>query len=467
MCLLILNLINEICSRMYHRQNRSIDLLFSDTFNTAYNGTKNGHDYKKNLNQSYSNYRSTDTTKDSAAQNKMGLKLLINNGGKNIYPFSHGNYREKIKENNINASVKTGSLLRTDMRTDSSLRTDVRTKSKTNGKLHESESFTNKNDAIHETNATSSEQVPKPILSAKDKKVIPEILISDEDHPGDNIAGQKTAADISPLSPSLNEIDQMINNDNAKTKMISEPLVITSASISKLVGTDTRRSVSTGTDVEAGELIGTDTKTSENSTDVMGTTYGHGKINNVHIGCNNDIKNCSGHIVKMEDKESVLNSPNEPVLADKKDQIIKHEWPPLDVSDINTSFKVIGDLPSNTKLKIVNNRHIAAEDSYVSSISRYNAGQSREMVIDFIGHLFRETVRNVNKLLDEITSGINVDDNINSLEGVDFKLAVFLNRFETMRAVYKNDTGVFARLGNLRDDFLNFRKTFFRKVTVR
>ena len=90
-----------------------------------------------------------------------------------------------------------------------------------------------------------------------------------------------------------------------------------------------------------------------------------------------------------------------------------------------------------------------------------------EMVIDFIGHLFRETVRNVNKLLDEITSGINVDDNINSLEGVDFKLAVFLNRFETMRAVYKNDTGVFARLGNLRDDFLNFRKTFFRKVTVR
>lgn len=138
----------------------------------------------------------------------------------------------------------------------------------------------------------------------------------------------------------------------------------------------------------------------------------------------------------------------------------------LSIDDINTSFKVVGELSVGTKLRVVGNRCLAAECSSFSSLGRYYACQGREQVIKFLDHLFNETVRNMNKLLDDIRNHINTDDNINALTGMIYKLGIFLHHFENVRNVYKADSNVYARLDNIRDNFFNFRTTFFRKLIL-
>lgn len=207
-----------------------------------------------------------------------------------------------------------------------------------------------------------------------------------------------------------------------------------------------------------------------------------------------DIKNCLDSIDKMQTTKTDLtnktNNTSDSTLSDQTERSISTKakevrenlmnkqaeqavpeeetlnWEPLDLNDINTSFKVVGDLPPNTKLKIVNNKYLAAEDSYVTSYSRYAHGQGRERIISFLDHLFKETRRNVDLLLEDIYNGVNVDDNLDALRGVMYKLPIFLHRFDVMRSVYKSDTGVYAKLGNIRDNFFSFMGTFYRKVTV-
>jgi len=147
------------------------------------------------------------------------------------------------------------------------------------------------------------------------------------------------------------------------------------------------------------------------------------------------------------------------------DNII-YEWCDLSVDDINISLKVIGDLSPGCKLKIVNNTHLADDTSYVSSITRYSAGQGRDKIFGFLEHMHAELVRNVGILLGEIRSGVNIDNNVCVLKSVICKLAVFLHKYENMRSVYKTDSSMYARLGNNRDKFHVFLTNFFRDVVI-
>ncbi len=61
-------------------------------------------------------------------------------------------------------------------------------------------------------------------------------------------------------------------------------------------------------------------------------------------------------------------------------------WPLLSVDDMNISFKVVGELPTGCKLKVVNDTHLAAEDSILGSLSRYNSGDGRKRIISFLDH---------------------------------------------------------------------------------
>ena len=142
------------------------------------------------------------------------------------------------------------------------------------------------------------------------------------------------------------------------------------------------------------------------------------------------------------------------------------DWPELCIDDINTSLKVIGDLPPNRKLRIVNNTHISEEASYVPSLTRYGAGQSRDKIFSFLEHMFAELERNVVLILGEIRTGVNVDNNVCKIRGLICKLAVFLHKYENMRSVYKSDSSMYAQLGNNRDKFHVFMDNFFRDVTI-
>ena len=191
---------------------------------------------------------------------------------------------------------------------------------------------------------------------------------------------------------------------------------------------------------------------------------------------NNDIKNSDISIGKMNNRQSlkvnekeldtepqIVSVVNPSVTVEEKEELT---WPDLSIDDINTSLKVIGDIPEGSKLKIIDKKHLAKDDSYFVSIARYNEGQGRERIISFLEHLHSETKRNVDDILKDIRNGINIDNNVCVLRGIVCKLAVFLHKYESMRTVYKSDSSAYARLGNNRDKFYVFLDTLFRDMTV-
>jgi hypothetical protein len=149
----------------------------------------------------------------------------------------------------------------------------------------------------------------------------------------------------------------------------------------------------------------------------------------------------------------------------KADQLVP-DVQTLTLDDINTSLKVIGDLKEGNKLIIVNGRHLAEDNSYINALSRYNTSQGRKRIITFLENMYSEVIRNVYILLGEIRNKVNVDNNIYMLQGLIYKISVFLHNYEKMRVVYKSDSHTYSQLGLTRDKFFMFLNTFFRDVTT-
>ena len=158
---------------------------------------------------------------------------------------------------------------------------------------------------------------------------------------------------------------------------------------------------------------------------------------------------------------------SEPVKTTLKNELDKDfSWPQLSVGDINTSFKVIGDLSEGAKLKIVDDTYLAEDKAYISSFARYTGGQSRERIMSFLDHLFNETKRNHEKLISEIRTGIDVDNKTPELRDLFGNMIIFLHRYDVMRNVYKSDTGTHAKLGVIRNKFFTFKESFFKDLCV-
>lgn len=141
-------------------------------------------------------------------------------------------------------------------------------------------------------------------------------------------------------------------------------------------------------------------------------------------------------------------------------------FPQLTIQDINTSFKVVGDLRDGTKLKIVNDRYLADDASYFTSLMRTYSGQSRDKIMSFLEHLHKETMRNSHELLFDIRQGNQVDNKLSELRDLYSNLFSFLHRYENMRSVYKNDSATFAKLGVIRNQFFTFKDNFFRELVI-
>ena len=150
-------------------------------------------------------------------------------------------------------------------------------------------------------------------------------------------------------------------------------------------------------------------------------------------------------------------------IVDPKEEI---QWPKLNIDHINISFKVVADLKEGAKLKIVDNTHLAEDNSYVASLARYSTGQGRDKIMSYLDHLLAETIRNIEAVLGEIRSGINVDNNVSVIEGMVCNMVIFLHRYENMRNVYKSDSSTHAKLGNIRNKFFTFKHTLFREMTI-
>jgi hypothetical protein len=136
----------------------------------------------------------------------------------------------------------------------------------------------------------------------------------------------------------------------------------------------------------------------------------------------------------------------------------------LTLDDINTSLKVIGDLKEGSKLKIVNGKHLAEDNSYANAFSRYKTEQGRDRIIIFLENMYSEVNRNIAILLAEIRNKVNIDNNIYMLQGLIYKISVFLHNYEKMRSVYKSDSHTYSQLGLTRDKYFMFLNGFFRDI---
>ncbi|XWV26007.1 hypothetical protein QJ857_gp1073 [Tupanvirus soda lake] len=143
-----------------------------------------------------------------------------------------------------------------------------------------------------------------------------------------------------------------------------------------------------------------------------------------------------------------------------------YKWPELTIENVNTTFKVVGDLKEGVKVKIVGDRYLAEDNSYVVSFSRSMSGQGRDKIMSFLNHLFDETKRNILMLLADIRNGNDVDNKVSELENMVGNMVIFLHKFDTMRNVYKGDTGTHAKLGVIRNKFFTFRHSLFRDLAI-
>ena len=186
--------------------------------------------------------------------------------------------------------------------------------------------------------------------------------------------------------------------------------------------------------------------------------------------CESPIVEKNGEPMDESNKEASLDNKEisldiKQVNADMKINT-EHNWPELSIDLIGTSFKVIADLPLGAKLKIVNNTHLAEDDSYLCSLSRYSTGQGRDKIISFLDHLFSESERRIWTVLEYIRIGKDVDKNVSVMRGIIGKMFVFLHRYDEMRKTYKNDSSAYARLGIIRDKYFTFLDTYFRDMAI-
>lgn len=168
-------------------------------------------------------------------------------------------------------------------------------------------------------------------------------------------------------------------------------------------------------------------------------------------------------LVPLVEEVKTLDSKLDPKVSEPKDEYV---WPELSVDNVNTTFKVVGDLKEGSKVKIVDNKYLAEENSIFVSVSRYTSGQGRDKIMSFLNHLFLETKKNTILLLTDIRNGIDVDNKVSELENMISNMMIFLHRFDTMRNVYRTDTGTHARLGVIRNRFYTFRQSLFRDLAI-
>lgn len=149
------------------------------------------------------------------------------------------------------------------------------------------------------------------------------------------------------------------------------------------------------------------------------------------------------------------------------------KWPVLTIKNINTTFKVIGDLTAGSKVKVVDDRCLAVDDAYLPSISRIGLN-NRKRTMSYLEHLLLESKRIAYEMLTEIRhsyvlGGVNnntVNNKISELRNFHRNLNIFLHKFDTIKFVYKSDSEVYSALSDTYNNFCTFEDSFYRQLVL-
>jgi hypothetical protein len=152
--------------------------------------------------------------------------------------------------------------------------------------------------------------------------------------------------------------------------------------------------------------------------------------------------------------KSVLDEIRSDIVPECKD--IKFET--LDIEQLSASLGVVAGLKKGDKLNIIENKYLKIDDSYV----RWTDGKTRELLINFLTHLYNECVRNIAEVLSDIENNEKVDDNIYTLKTYMPKLILFLNNFDHVNDGYSRDSTTYNRLNGVKDNFKRHYDSIFR-----
>lgn len=151
--------------------------------------------------------------------------------------------------------------------------------------------------------------------------------------------------------------------------------------------------------------------------------------------------------------------------ASAKTEIIDTwNWKDLTFDEIIISLEVVSGLKENTKLEVVDDKYLAADDN---GYMRYKTNNSRYRTLSFLKHLLQEIKRQCFILNDNIKESIDIDENISKFSKLITKIATFIEAFHYISDVYKNDTLIFSTFEIIKSNYLNHYEILLRNLMTK
>jgi hypothetical protein len=144
--------------------------------------------------------------------------------------------------------------------------------------------------------------------------------------------------------------------------------------------------------------------------------------------------------------------------------IVPFKWPALTLDEISVSLGVISSLKQNSKLEIVDEKFLAADNSY--AFLRYMKGDSRYKTISFMKHLLLEIKRCMDEIKENIMNGDNLDENISKFTGIIYKLPIFLEAYHYIADIYESSSVSHVSLKNIGDDFMKYYNVLLQNLIL-
>jgi hypothetical protein len=156
---------------------------------------------------------------------------------------------------------------------------------------------------------------------------------------------------------------------------------------------------------------------------------------------------------------AITYAPPETELIDTWD------WKDLTLDEIIISLEVVSGLKENTKLEVVDDKYLAANNN--NGYMRYRTNNSRYRTLSFSKHLLQEIKRQCYVLNDNIKEGIDIDENIFKFSKLITKIATFMEAFHYVYDIYKNDTLIFSSFETVRSNYLNHYELLLRNLMTK
>ena len=139
-------------------------------------------------------------------------------------------------------------------------------------------------------------------------------------------------------------------------------------------------------------------------------------------------------------------------------------WPDLTIDDINTSFKTIVNLQPGYKLKIIDKKNLVIDDSYFYMLRSEKNGQSRNVIINFLDHLLKQTIQNINKMISDAQENITLNNSY-ILSNLMHNMSTFIHHFDKIKKIYKTDNTACVKLEVIHNNYVNCHTIIFQQLS--